>query len=125
MDHAMGVVAHITSVPNEVEDDSTALVGDKISRPGTLGTPSKRFVDYLAAAGQRYWQVLPVNPTDEFGSPYAGLSAFAGNAALVEGLTGAEGVIDGDALTVETPVPAQVEWRGRSYSVDKGRHKFG
>ena len=99
MDHAMGVVAHITSIPNEVDDVSTPLEGDVVSRPGTLGAPAKRFVDYLADCGQRYWQVLPVNPTDEFGSPYAGLSAFAGNAALVEGLGSPEGGIDGTALT--------------------------
>ncbi len=97
MDHAMGVVAHITSVPNEVDDASTELEGDVVNRPGTLGEPAKRFVDYLAAAGQRYWQVLPVNPTDEFGSPYAGLSAFAGNAFLVEGLAGENG-LDSKAL---------------------------
>ena len=86
MEHAMGVVAHITSVPNEVDNEATPEEGDTARRPGTLGEPSKRFVDYLARAGQRYWQVLPVNPTDEFGSPYAGLSAFAGNANLVEGM---------------------------------------
>ena len=97
MDRAMGVVAHITSVPNEVEDVTTAEEGDVALRPGTLGEPSKRFVDYLASCGQRYWQVLPVNPTDEYGSPYAGLSAFAGNPALIEGLRGAEGM-DGEAL---------------------------
>ena len=98
MDHAMGIVAHITSVPNEVENASTDLEGDTINARGTLGEPSKRFIDYLAETGQRYWQVLPVNPTDEFGSPYAGLSAFAGNASLVEGLANATGGIDGDAL---------------------------
>ena len=97
MDHAMGVVAHITSIPNDIDDVTTPLEGDVIALPGTLGEPAKRFVDYLADCGQRYWQVLPVNPTDEYGSPYAGLSAFAGNAALVEGLRGVEGM-DGDAL---------------------------
>lgn len=97
MPHGMGVVAHITSIPNEVDDVTTPLEGDVASRPGTLGKPARRFVDYLAETGQRYWQVLPVNPTDEYGSPYAGLSAFAGNAALVEGLSGAEGM-DGEAL---------------------------
>ena len=34
--------------------------------------------------GMRYWQVLPINPTDSFGSPYAGPSAFAGNESLLE-----------------------------------------
>ena len=33
--------------------------------------------------GMRYWQVLPVNPTDFFRSPYAGPSAFAGNIDLL------------------------------------------
>ncbi len=66
-----GVVCHITSVPNG-------------NRPGTLGAPAKRFVDFLAPAHQRYWQVLPVSPVDAYGSPYAGVSAFAGNEALLE-----------------------------------------
>ena len=110
MDHAMGVVAHITSVPNEVDDVTTPLEGDVVNMPGTLGEPAKRFVDYLAAAGQRYWQVLPVNPTDEFGSPYAGLSAFAGNPMLVEGLRGAEG-IDGEALAKLAKSPDTPEYK--------------
>ena len=83
MERGMGVICHITSVPNDGE-------------PGTLGEPSKRFVDVLAEAGQTYWQVLPVNPTDEFGSPYAGLSAFAGNPFLIEGFqTELDSLIDG------------------------------
>ena len=118
MDHAMGVVAHITSVPNEVENESTPAKGDKVSRPGTLGAPAKRFIDYLAAAGQRYWQVLPVNPTDEFGSPYAGLSAFAGNPMLVEGLGNGEGGIDGDALAELAARPDTPEYLA---FVDKNR----
>lgn len=67
-----GVVCHITSVPTE---DGT---------PGTLGEPAKRFIDHLAALGMRYWQILPVNPVDAFGSPYSGPSAFAGNIALLD-----------------------------------------
>ncbi|MDO4807065.1 MAG: 4-alpha-glucanotransferase [Coriobacteriales bacterium] len=73
MERGMGVICHITSVPNN-------------GQPGTMGEPAKRFVDVLAEAGQTYWQVLPVNPTDQFGSPYAGLSAFAGNPFLIDGL---------------------------------------
>lgn len=66
-----GVIAHITSIPNRR--------GEK----GTLGAPARRFIDHLATMGFKYWQVLPVNPTDSFGSPYAGPSAFAGNTALL------------------------------------------
>ena len=67
----MGVLCHVTSIPNG-------------GKPGTLGAPAKKFADWLAAAGVRYWQVLPVTPPDSFGSPYAGLGAFAGNTALLE-----------------------------------------
>jgi 4-alpha-glucanotransferase len=42
-----------------------------------------RFVEWLAAAGQRWWQVLPLQPGDETGSPYAAPSAFATNAAML------------------------------------------
>ncbi len=73
-----GIVCHITSVPNANSD------GVNIS-PGTLGEPSKNFVDMLSKVGIKYWQTLPVNPTDKYGSPYAGLSAFAGNTDLIEG----------------------------------------
>src|SRR6476646_10137806 len=44
---------------------------------GRLGPEAYAFVDWLAAAGARWWQVLPLNPPDEFGSPYASASAFA------------------------------------------------
>ena len=66
-----GVVCHITSIPND-------------GKPGTLGAPSRRFIDHLSAMGMRYWQVLPVNPTDAWRSPYAGPSAFAGNTDLLD-----------------------------------------
>ena len=75
MERGVGVLCHVTSIPNLEHPD----------RKGTLGASCKRFIDYLADAGVKYWQVLPVNPTDEFGSPYAGLSAFAGNPYLLDG----------------------------------------
>ena len=45
---------------------------------GTLGEEAYAFVDWLAAAGQSWWQVLPLGPPDDLGSPYASSSAFAG-----------------------------------------------
>ena len=71
----MGVLAHVTSLPNS----------EHPNKPGTMAS-AKGFIGWLSAAGVRYWQILPINPCDEHGSPYAGLSAFAGNTALVEGL---------------------------------------
>ncbi len=44
---------------------------------GRLGTEAYGFVDWLAAAGQSWWQVLPLGPPDDVGSPYASSSAFA------------------------------------------------
>lgn len=45
---------------------------------GTLGEEAYAFVDWLERAGQSWWQVLPLGPPDEVGSPYASSSAFAG-----------------------------------------------
>jgi 4-alpha-glucanotransferase len=56
-----GVLLHPTSLPS-----------------GRLGGEARRFVDWLVAAGQAWWQVLPLGPPDEHGSPYASASAFAG-----------------------------------------------
>lgn len=65
-----GVVLHPTSLPGPYG------IGD-------LGDAAYRFVDWLAEAGQGYWQVLPPSPTGYGDSPYQGLSAFAGNPMLI------------------------------------------
>ncbi|MCD8005104.1 MAG: 4-alpha-glucanotransferase [Oscillospiraceae bacterium] len=51
---------------------------------GTLGAAAREFVDFLAAAGQRWWQVLPVGPTGYGGSPYQSFSTFAGNPYYID-----------------------------------------
>ncbi len=71
MEPGAGVLCHVTSLP------------DESGKKGSLGDVAKRFIDHLKAMGMRYWQLLPVNPTDSFGSPYSGPSAFAGNIALL------------------------------------------
>ena len=67
-----GILLHISSLP------STYGIGD-------LGPWAYRFTDFLAGAKQRYWQILPLNPTDERhgNSPYHSSSAFASNAILI------------------------------------------
>jgi 4-alpha-glucanotransferase len=67
---AGGILAHPTSLPGRFG------IGD-------LGPDAERFCDFLAAAGQRFWQTLPLGPTGYGNSPYAALSAFAGNPALI------------------------------------------
>jgi 4-alpha-glucanotransferase len=55
-----GVLLHVTSLPG-----------------GRLGPDAYEFVDWLEAAGQSWWQILPLDPPDPFGSPYTSSSAFA------------------------------------------------
>lgn len=57
---SLGICLHPTSLPG-----------------GRLGAEAFAFVDWLAAAGARWWQILPLNPPDRWGSPYASASAFA------------------------------------------------
>lgn len=51
---------------------------------GTFGSKAYEFADHLEAAGQKYWQVLPLGPTSYGDSPYAALSAFAGNPYFID-----------------------------------------
>ena len=50
---------------------------------GDLGAEARRFVDFLADAGQKLWQVLPLGPTGYGDSPYQCFSAWAGNPLLI------------------------------------------
>jgi len=50
---------------------------------GDLGPEAYAFADFLEAAGQSLWQVLPLGPTGYGDSPYACYSAFAGNTLLI------------------------------------------
>jgi 4-alpha-glucanotransferase len=50
---------------------------------GRLGDDAYRFVDWLAQAGQSWWQMLPLGPPDRAGSPYKSRSAFAASRALL------------------------------------------
>lgn len=51
---------------------------------GTLGKEAHRFVDFLSAAGQKYWQILPLGPTSYGDSPYQSFSTFAGNPYFID-----------------------------------------
>ncbi len=51
---------------------------------GTLGKEAFAFVDFLAAAGQKLWQVLPVNPTAFGDSPYQSPAALSGNPYFID-----------------------------------------
>ena len=66
LSRSAGILLHPTSFPS-----------------GKLDREAYRFVDWLAAAGQAWWQVLPLGPPDEFGSPYRSPSAFAASPQLL------------------------------------------
>jgi 4-alpha-glucanotransferase len=72
LDHrAAGVLLHPTALPGEFGI-------------GTLGPEADRFIEFLAAAGFRYWQICPLGPTGFGDSPYQCFSAFAGNPYLID-----------------------------------------
>lgn len=52
--------------------------------PGGTLAGARPFLDWMARAGQRWWQVLPLGPPDAHGSPYASPSAFAGWSGVLE-----------------------------------------
>ncbi len=51
---------------------------------GRLGREAYAWVDWLADAGQTWWQMLPLGPPDRYGSPYKSRSAFAAWPGLLE-----------------------------------------
>ena len=51
---------------------------------GTFSKEAFEFVDFLANAGQTYWQVLPLGPTGYGDSPYQSFSTFAGNPYYID-----------------------------------------
>jgi 4-alpha-glucanotransferase len=65
-----GILLHCTSLPGRFG------IGD-------FGPCAYEFADFLLAAGQKLWQVLPLNPTGYGDSPYQCFSAFAGNPLLL------------------------------------------
>src|SRR3954467_143019 len=79
-----GILLHVTSLP------SYGGIGD-------FGPAAYAFVDFLAEAKQRLWQVLPLSPTGYGSSPYSALSAFAGNPLLIS----LEGLVEDGWLSAE------------------------
>ena len=102
-----GILMHPTSFPGRFG------IGD-------LGDEACRFIDFLASAGQTYWQVLPLSPTGYGDSPYQGLSAFAGNPMLIS----PERLVEKDHLA-QADLEAAYEQgrRDASSGVGKGQSK--
>ena len=89
-----GILLHPTSLPGP-------------HGSGDFGPAAYHFVDWLVAAGQRAWQVLPLTPIGPGNSPYASVSAFAGSPLLValEPLID-KGWVDAAAAATGSQLPA-------------------
>ena len=70
-ERAAGILLHPTSLPGP-------------HGSGDLGQEAHRFVDWLASAGQRLWQMLPIGEIGAGNSPYMSPSSFAGNVLLID-----------------------------------------
>ncbi|MDP9268206.1 MAG: 4-alpha-glucanotransferase [Acidobacteriota bacterium] len=106
-ERASGILLHPTSLP------SAGGIGD-------LGPEAHRFADFLGAAKQGIWQVLPLGPCGAGNSPYSATSAFAGNPLLISLERLAErGWIAGErlaGLAVETRGAGNVDFQRVSTS---------
>ncbi|EMR01082.1 4-alpha-glucanotransferase [Cesiribacter andamanensis AMV16] len=100
-DRDAGILLHITSLP------SPFGVGD-------FGPEARRFADFLARSGQRYWQLLPLNPTEggTGHSPYSSYSSMAGNTLLISPeLLAEEGLLEREALSAyHLPTDAEARY---------------
>lgn len=127
LERASGILLHPTSLPN-----------------GVLDEHAYRFVDWLEAAGQSWWQVLPLGPPDETGSPYMTPSAFAGSPGLLAEPGAPVSAVERSAFcarnaywidgwlgyeyggTVDDQVRFEREWRAlRAYAAARGIRIFG
>ena len=66
---------------------------------GTLGIEAYNFIDFLKAAGQKYWQMLPIGPVGAGDSPYSSYSTFAGCYYYIDlDMLAEEGLISADDI---------------------------
>jgi 4-alpha-glucanotransferase len=110
---------------------------------GVLDDHAYRFVDWLADAGQSWWQVLPLGPPEGVtGSPYMSPSAFAGSPALIADPQAAVSAQEGDVFrerhvywiddwvahggSLDDQVRFEREWQAlRTYAAERGVRVFG
>ena len=81
---------------------------------GCFGAEALKFVDFLAAAGQHIWQLLPLSPTGYGDSPYQSCSAFAGNPYFID-----LDALKADGLMTAAQLKAE-PWGTDPLSVDYG-----
>src|ERR1700680_1437581 len=123
-----GILLHPTCLP------SRGGIGD-------FGPAAYEFLNFLSAAGQALWQVLPLGPPANGNSPYSSTSAFAGNPLLIslerlvergwidgsclDGLPSYDGPVEYDQV-IQTKMPrlAQAACNFVQYASDWARARF-
>lgn len=82
---------------------------------GTMGKSAYKFIDFLKASGQKYWQLLPIGPTSYGDSPYSSFSTFAGNPYFIDlDLLIKDGLLRGSEVK-------SINWGEDPQRVDYGR----
>ncbi len=95
-ERSAGVILHPTSLPSRFG------VGD-------FGPTAAAYAEWLAGAGVRWWQVLPLHPPGPGNSPYSAISTFAGNEVLISpDLLVEDGLLSEDEVAEIQPFPT--EW---------------
>ena len=97
-----GILMHISSLPNDYGI-------------GKMGKEAYSFVDFLAAAKQSCWQILPVSPTSYGDSPYQSFSTHAGNPYFIDFET-----LESDGL-LKAEEYKDIDWGSEKGSVDYGK----
>lgn len=110
MKRTSGILLHFTSLPTKYG------IGD-------LGPQAVRFGEFLASAGQRHWQVLPVGPTATFigNSPYSSFSAFGASTLLIspEALYIQEMITKKELQDAQLPTAGQVNYTAVTKTKDR------
>ena len=102
MDRSSGILLPISALPSP-------------HGIGTLGREAYAFADFLHAAGQKYWQLLPLGPTSYGDSPYQSFSTFAGNPYFIDlDLLAEDGLLDPAGLDA-------ADWGAQPRYVDYGK----
>ncbi len=101
MKRSAGILLHLSSLPSPYGI-------------GTLGKAAYEFTDFLKAAGQTYWQMLPIGPTGYGDSPYQSSASFGGNPYFVDpDILEQEGLLTREELCL-------FQWGGDPQRVDYG-----
>ena len=82
---------------------------------GSFGKAAYEYADFLRAAGQGYWQLLPLGPTSYGDSPYQSFSTFAGNPYFID-----LDLLIADGLLEQSEVDAR-DWGSDSRYIDYGK----